>query len=80
MRRSPRRSALPARRHGPGAASRTGLCDTGRVSWQWIAVAVVEALAVGYLVLRFVGPRRRPAMLQKPDVKASALVRKKKQG
>lgn len=48
------------------------------MTWQWIAVAVIEVLAVGYLVYRFVGPRRRPALLQKPDVKASSLVRKKK--
>lgn len=47
------------------------------MTWQWIAVAVIEVLAVGYLAYRFVGPRRRPAVLQKPDVKASALVRKK---
>lgn len=48
------------------------------MTWQWIAVGVIEVLAVGYLVYRFVGPRRRPALLQKPDVKASSLVRKKK--
>ncbi|MBN8610887.1 MAG: hypothetical protein J0L92_09905 [Deltaproteobacteria bacterium] len=48
------------------------------MTWQWIAVALIEALAVGYLVWHFVGPRRKPKILQKPDVKASALVRKKK--
>ncbi|MBX7196569.1 MAG: hypothetical protein K1X94_31240 [Sandaracinaceae bacterium] len=48
------------------------------MTWQWIAVGLIEVLAVGYLVYRFAGPRRRPAVLQKPDVKASALVRKKK--
>ena len=53
-------------------------CDTGLVTWQWIAVAVIEALAVGFLVWHFVGPRRKPKILQQPDVKSSALVRKKK--
>jgi hypothetical protein len=48
------------------------------VTWQWIAVGVIELLAVGYLVHRVVGPRRRPASLEKPDVKASALVCKKR--
>ena len=48
------------------------------MTWQWIAVAVIEALAVGFLLWRFVGPRRKPKILQKPDVKASDLVRKKK--
>jgi hypothetical protein len=48
------------------------------VTWQWIAVGVIEVLAVGYLVYRFVGPRRRPTSLQKPDVKVSSLVRKRK--
>ncbi len=49
------------------------------MTWQWIAVGVIEALALGYLAYRFVGPRRKPKILQKPDVKVSALVRKKKQ-
>lgn len=48
------------------------------VTWQWIAVAVIEALAVGFLVWRLVGSNQTPKILQKPDVKASDLVRKKK--
>jgi hypothetical protein len=44
---------------------------------QTAAVVVIEALAVAWLVSRFVTRRlRRPRILTKPDVKASALVRK----
>ncbi len=49
------------------------------MQWQWIIVVIIEALAVAYLVLRFVGPRKRPKVLQKPDVPASALLRKRDQ-
>ncbi|GAB4203661.1 MAG: hypothetical protein OHK0013_17970 [Sandaracinaceae bacterium] len=45
--------------------------------WQWIAVGLIELLAVAYLVRRFVGPRTRPKLLQKPDVPAGSLVRKR---
>lgn len=75
----------PSPRHGgtarPAASRgrrRPGAAILGPVTWQWIAVGVIELLAVGYLVHRVVGPRRRPASLEKPDVKASALVRKKR--
>ncbi len=47
------------------------------MTWQWIAVGVIETLAVGYLVWRLAGGRR-PKVLRKPDVPASALVRKRK--
>jgi len=47
------------------------------VTWQWIAVGMIEALAVGYLAWRFAGGRR-PKLLRKPDVPASALVRKRR--
>lgn len=48
------------------------------MTWQWIAVAVIEVLALSFLVYRFVGTKRKPKILQKPDVKVSALLRKKK--
>ena len=48
------------------------------MNWQWVAVGMIELAAVAYLVMRFVGPRARPRILEKPHVKASALVRKKK--
>jgi hypothetical protein len=50
------------------------------VLWQWIAVGLIEVLAVAYLVRRFVGPRPRPKNLQKPDVPAGSLVRKRPRG
>lgn len=52
-------------------------CEAPRVLWQWIAVGLIELLAVAYLVRRFVGPRTRPKLLQKPDVPAGSLVRKR---
>lgn len=75
-----RRPFAAARRHRAtgGERRRPGPAILGPVTWQWIAVGVIELLAVGYLVHRVVGPRRRPALLEKPDVKASALVRKKR--
>jgi hypothetical protein len=48
------------------------------VSAQEIAVYVVIALAVLYVVRRFFGPRRRPKRSSKPDVPLSRLKRKKK--
>lgn len=48
------------------------------MTWQWIAVVVIEALAIGYLVYKVFLPKRRPKRLQKPDVKTSDLVRKRR--
>lgn len=47
------------------------------MSWQIAAVVAIEVLALAFLVLKL-APRRRPKVLQKPDVKASDLVRKRK--
>ncbi|HEY8431393.1 MAG TPA: hypothetical protein VIL20_23595 [Sandaracinaceae bacterium] len=47
-------------------------------AWQWALVVVIEAAALLFLVSRLFGWRRRPRALTKPDVKTSALVRKKK--
>ncbi len=48
--------------------------------WQTALVVLVEALALAFLVSRFLPRRRRPRVLTKPDVKLSSLVRKKKPG
>ena len=45
--------------------------------WQWIAVGVIELVAIGYLLRRMFG-RVTPAARRGPDVRASSLVRKKK--
>lgn len=48
-------------------------------SWlQWALVAAIEVVAVGYLAFRFTGPRKKPKVLEKPDVPASSLVRSKR--
>lgn len=47
------------------------------MSWQIVVVVLIEVLAFGYLVYKL-APRKRPRVLQKPDVKASDLVRKRK--
>jgi hypothetical protein len=60
---------------------------TGGQLWQWAAVWVVEAMAVGYLLSRWFGRSARRGGSKKdprtdtpdaPDVTVDALVRKKK--
>ncbi len=47
------------------------------MSWQVAAVIVIEVLALGYLVYKL-RPPRPPRALEKPDVPAAKLVRKKR--
>ena len=48
------------------------------MTWQWIAVAVIEALALAFLVYKVFLPKRRPKRREKPDVKTSDLLRKRR--
>ncbi|MEC7518929.1 MAG: hypothetical protein VYE22_03635 [Myxococcota bacterium] len=45
------------------------------MSWQVVAAGLVWLAAVAYLVWKMAGRRKKPRVLQKPDVKASDLVR-----
>lgn len=51
------------------------------MSWQWVLVGLVELGALSFLVWKLAGGRlKRPRVLQRPDVPASALVRQKGEG
>jgi hypothetical protein len=47
------------------------------MSWQIAGVVLIEVLALAFLVYKL-APRRRPKVLQKPDVKVADLLRKRK--
>lgn len=49
------------------------------MSWQWALVVLIELAAVGFLGWKLAGRKlRKPRVLQKPDVPASALLRRQK--
>ena len=48
------------------------------MGWQDVLVALIVLAALGYLGWKVLGPTRRPARLERPDVKSADLVRKKK--
>ena len=47
------------------------------MTWQLVLVALVEALAVAYVVYALWPKKRRPRLLTRPDVKVDQLVRRK---
>lgn len=53
------------------------------MTWQWVLVFLIEALALAFLVYKFALPKRPPKLFskrrQKPDVKLSDLTRKRRE-
>jgi hypothetical protein len=47
------------------------------MTWQWVLVFVIEGLALAFLVWKMWPGARRPKSLEKPDVKASDLTKKR---
>ena len=48
------------------------------MTWQWMLVGLIEALAIAFLVWKIIPGSRPPERLDKPDVPASDLTKKAK--